>query len=70
MREITDAVSRGETVHWKNSRYTVIKDRARTTGKYRIACDYGHQNANFVGLFWRDGITTDYAPKDFFLVAQ
>ena len=57
--EVKTAVDAGKTVHWSNSRYTVIKD---SIPQYLIACDHGHMNANYVGLgpdYFKSGAAED-----------
>lgn len=57
---ITAAVDAGEAVHWKNDGYKVTAAR----GDYFITCSTG----STVGLFWLDGVTSDYKPTDFYSV--
>lgn len=55
---ITAAVDAGHAVYWKNEGYQVTAAR----GDYFITCSTG----NVVGLFWLDGVTSDYKPVDFY----
>ena len=57
---IKNCVDAGKTVHWKNSGYTVIKDRR---GAYWIR----HHNGNCIGLTWVDGVTLNGEEADFFV---
>ena len=58
--EVTKAVDAGLIVYWKHEGYVVTKDRH---GTYHITfTDNGHT----VGLFWTDGVTTDYKGEEFF----
>lgn len=60
LQEIKDAIAAGKTVHWSNDIYKVICDR---NGEYLIKCIV---NNNCIGLTWRDGVTMNGKPKDFF----
>jgi hypothetical protein len=59
--EIKAAVERGETVHWANTGYRVIKD---SIGQWLIICDH---NQSCIGLTWMDGVTMNGKPEDFFV---
>jgi hypothetical protein len=61
LAEITSAVDRGETVHWGNEGYRVIRDRL---GRYRIKCDH---DGHCIGLTWLDGVTLNGKPDEFFI---
>jgi hypothetical protein len=64
LEEIKTAIDEGETVHWSNSGYTVIRDYH---GQYLIAWNYGRQDANYVGLTWRDGVIMNGKPEEFYV---
>lgn len=59
--EIKAAVAAGKTVHWKSSSYTVELD---TAGQWLIHCAF---NGHCVGLTWRDGVTMNGEPGDFYV---
>lgn len=58
--EIKAAVEAGETVHWANDGYTVVKDNL---GQWLIVCG---SNGYTVGLTWRDGVTVNGDAADFY----
>ena len=60
--EIKTAVDAGLTVHWDNASYIVRRSPA--TGDYNIVCT---SNNSCIGLTWRDGITLNGNPTDFYL---
>jgi hypothetical protein len=60
MRDVKDAVDAGKRVCWKQSNYVVEKD----AGGYIVRCT---NNDHCVGLYWLDGVTTDYKPADFYI---
>lgn len=62
--EIKAAVERGETVHWVNHGYTVIKD---SIGQWLIAYLPGTPNENYIGLTWADGVTINGREDQFFI---
>jgi hypothetical protein len=68
LQEIKDAVEAGKTVHWATTAYTILKDQLRD-GKHQwlIAYNHGQRDANYVGLTWRDGITVNGRPEQFFI---
>lgn len=59
--EIKQAVEAGKTVHWATRSYRVVKD---SVGQWLIVCDL---NNYAIGLTWRDGVTVNGKPEDFFL---
>ena len=63
LSEIKAAVDAGQTVHWSNEGYTVIKDSA---GQYLIAWRRGKPGENFIGLTHRDGVTLNGRPDQFY----
>lgn len=62
--EIKQAVQDGKTVHWSNELYDVICDR---NGEYLIRCK---MNDNYIGLTWRDGVTMNGKPSEFYVTNQ
>jgi hypothetical protein len=60
--ETGKAVEAGKTVHWATQSYRVVKDEV---GQWLIVCDL---NNHAIGLTWRDGVTMNGEPKDFFVV--
>lgn len=65
LAEIKAAIAAGQTVHWSNEGYTVIKDKI---GQYLIAWDLGGKGENFTGLTWQDGVTMNCnSPDEFFI---
>jgi hypothetical protein len=63
LEEIQAAVKAGETVHFSNEGYTVIKD---SLGQWLIA----HKGGYCIGLTWRDGVTMNGKPEDFYIAAD
>jgi hypothetical protein len=62
--EIKSAVEAGQTVHWANDGYTVIKD---CIGQWLIVWDLGGNREHCIGLTWRDEVTMNGAPEEFFI---
>ncbi len=62
--EIKAAVRAGKAVHWKSPAYTVICD---SIGQWLIAYCHGSQNASYIGLTWRDGVTMNGEESDFYI---
>jgi hypothetical protein len=60
--EIKAAVEAGKTVHWSNEGYTVIKD---SLGQWLIV----HKDMT-IGLTWRDGVTMNGEPEEFFIAEE
>lgn len=61
LEEIKSAVKSGKTVHWVNSLYIVICDRF---DEWFVKC---RSNGHYIGLTWRDGVTMNGAPEQFFI---
>ena len=61
LQEIKTAVEAGQTVCWASEIYRVVKDRL---GQWLIVC--GH-NEYTIGLTWRDGVTMNGSPNEFFI---
>ena len=62
--EIKAAVLAGKTVHWATPVYTVICD---SIGQWLIKCSF---NGHCWGLTWRDGVTVNGKPEEFFVAGQ
>lgn len=58
--QIKAAVDAGKPVAWQNPGYRVIKDRI---GQYLIVNEW---NDYAIGLTWRDGVTLNGRPDEFF----
>jgi hypothetical protein len=61
LNEIKTAVEAGQTVHWANVAYVVVKDRL---DQFLIVCK---SNNSCVGLTWQDGVTVNGTPEQFFI---
>lgn len=61
LSEIKQAVEDGKTVHWASRAYKVVKD---DVGQWLIVCTL---NNHAIGLTWRDGVTVNGKPEEFFL---
>ena len=61
LEQIKQAVESGKTVHWSSGLYAVIKD---SLGQFLIICK---ANGYCIGLTWRDGITLNGTPEQFFI---
>lgn len=62
--EIKAAVLAGKTVHWASEAYRVIRD---SVGQWLIVCD---MNGDCTGLTWRDGVTVNGKPEQFFVAGE
>lgn len=60
LQEIKDAIEAGKTVCWKHDGYGVVKGGSG----YLIVCLH---NDYTIGLTWRDGVTMNGEPEDFFV---
>mgnify|MGYP000630862635 CR=1 FL=1 len=60
LEEITQAVTDGKTVYWKQPNYEV---KLWADG-YNIVCA---SNNHAIGLTWTDGVTLNGKEKDFFI---
>ena len=58
--EIKAAVEDGQTVHWANDGYTVVKDEL---GQWFIL----YIDGDAIGLTWRDGTTLNGKPEEFYV---
>jgi hypothetical protein len=61
LNEIKTAVENGETVHWENPGYRVIKDRI---GQWLVHCTI---NDHYVGLTTQDGELREGEAKGFYI---
>ena len=61
LHEIHAAVLAGQTVHWGNTSYVVTRD---TLDQWFIKCLW---NNHCIGLTWRDGVTMNGRPDQFFI---
>lgn len=61
LQDIKRAVESGETVHWASVAYRVVLD---AVGQWIIVCSH---NDHAVGLTWRDGVTLNGEPEQFFV---
>jgi len=59
--EIKQAIADGHRVWWATLNYEVIKD---SIGQYLI---WSRFNDNYIGLTWRDGVTVNGEPEQFFI---
>lgn len=60
LEQIKAAVESGQQVCWKNDCYRIVND---SIGQWLIQCSNGH----CIGLTWRDGITMNGKPEDFYV---
>ena len=68
LKEIKTAVDEGKIVCWKNPMYEVRKYgkiAPRSCVHYDVVCT---SNGDCTGLTWQDGVTMEYAEKDFFIL--
>ena len=61
LEEIKASVESGETVHWANTAYRVIK---ANNGGWLVICD---TNGYCIGLTHLDGVTMNGEEEDFFI---
>ena len=61
LQAIKQAIKNNKTVCYKNNAYIVIKDNI---GQYIIKCTI---NGYCIGLTWRDGVTVNGQPSDFYI---
>ena len=62
LQQIKSALKAGKKVYWSNKAYEVIQ--SKFTQEYLVKC---HLNNTYHGLTWRDGVTMNGDPKDFFM---
>jgi hypothetical protein len=63
LAEIKAAVEAGQTVHWANEGYVVVKDRI---GQFLIVFT---SNKSTIGLTWKDGVTLNGESEQFYIAA-
>lgn len=63
LAQVQKAVKDGKKVYWSNNNYVVGVD---LLGQWYITYRPWSKNPNTVGLFWTDGVTSDYDPLDFY----
>ena len=61
LEEIKASVESGETVHWANDQYRVIK---ADNGGWLVRCD---TNGHCIGLTHLDGVTMNGEEEDFYI---
>jgi len=61
LEEIKQAVEAGKNVYHGNRAYRVIKDNI---GQWLIVCSINNYT---IGLTWRDGVTMNGKPEEFFV---
>ncbi len=61
LQEIKDAVKAGKIVHWSNEGYIVVGSDSLG---YRIVWT---PTGDCIGLTWKDGVTLNGKPEEFFL---
>lgn len=66
LADIQTAYNDGHKVCWKTPDYVVVRDMF---GEWHIVYRPHSRNPNSVGLFWADGVTSDYKPEDFYVEA-
>lgn len=64
LQEIKDAVLAGKRVCWANETYVVEHD---SVGQWLVHCKF---NDSYHGLTWRDGVTVNGKPHEFFTVGE
>ena len=64
LEEIKAAVDAGKTVCWANVGYRVIHDTSNGCDQWLIKCRW---NNHCVGLTWRDNVTVNGKPEQFFI---
>lgn len=64
LKEIKTAVDSGKTVHWATKAYVVEHDLSYGCDQWLIHCV---DNDNYCGLTWRDGVTMNGRPEQFFI---
>lgn len=67
IKGVQEAVKAGRKVYWSNENYVVGVDML---GSWYIAYRPWSKTPNYVGLFYVDGVTTDYKPQDFFIADE
>lgn len=68
--EIKKALAEGKRVFYANISYEVLHDTSNGCDQYLIAYHHGGSDANYIGLTWRDGVTMNGKPEDFFILGS
>lgn len=63
-KEIKAAVLAGKVVYWVNGMYQVVCDACN---QWFIVCN---ANGHAIGLTWRDGVTLNGEPEEFYTPEQ
>lgn len=70
LSEIQSAVRSGKTVHCANTGYKVVLTIMRDgSEQWLVGWNVGGRGENYIGLTWRDGVTLNGKPEDFFIGA-
>lgn len=62
LSQIKSAVKAGQVVHWATDSYVVKYNEP--TGQFCIVCT---ANGHTIGLTWRDGVTLNGHPSEFYV---
>jgi hypothetical protein len=62
--EIKKAVDEGKKIKWANKLYDVVKD---SLGQYLVVCS---SNQHTTGLTWKDGVTLNGRPSEFYIAKR
>ena len=62
LQQIKNELAKGNRVFWSNKNYEVIQ--SKYTQEYLVKC---HLNDSFHGLTWRDGVTMNGEPHEFYM---
>ena len=65
--DVQKALKEGHKVCWQTPDYVVGVD---LLGQWYVAYRPWSKNPNYVGLFYIDGVTTDYNPEDFYIAEK
>jgi hypothetical protein len=70
LSKIQSAVRAGKTVHWASTGYKIVLTILRDgTEQWLIGYNVGGRGENYIGLTWRDGVTLNGKPEEFFIGA-
>jgi hypothetical protein len=68
LEEIKCAVRSGKTVHWASPSYKVVLTIMRdSTEQWLVGWNVGGRGENYIGLTWRDNVTMNGKPEEFFI---
>lgn len=67
LKGVQEAVKAGRKVHWANENYVVGVDML---GSWYIAYRPWSKNPHYIGLFWADGVNSEYKPEDFYIAEE